>query len=720
MKKGHRLSFVIVLIAVVMAWSMASLRKDKPYSADDPATQNATGATSFMPMLDRGRDPLPQPTPEATEALRPDWVNVGNVVLDGGSIAYQTINGFVVAYDVADTAKPTVIAKSADASYEMLYSGGSGEVYAGRVVTATVKWKGNSVETQGELLYAMAADHGSVSLTSRIVVPGVVTDMASCGVVYVSSVQELGGDWPASLSEGVYVLGQSGSGSLGMMTKIEIAAPVAVACSGDRLYVSSEVVDLDNSHLGPDGRPIAYTVKVYNVSDPGKPVLLGTEPQLGAVQDIKVVDGKVFVVGDGVRVYSPTPQGPLTEIWAGLQGETVLGMDSAEGDFVVAIDAHESTVVKTGTITGAKVTLIDELSVEGGGWAPVYQHGDILVATGHGLRVVRDSPQGLAVSVDVAQTRDWFVDVAFQDDRVYALDWFGELVAYRFDPRSKALTRIGSVLLEIDPDIDDVRHVVATSDYALVIGSGPMVLIDVREPSSMRVVDDWEFTHPDGWSEMNFEADVAGRTVVVSAGDAGLVILEIVSQELVMRSSVPCEGVDCEGFALRDDTLFVSSDDDGLIAYDLSDPAAPRLVSSIALEPVLTDALGVSSDAAGILAAGWAADKLEQFFHDADGLSAGQDIVREPRSTQPELFQCISAGESTALWAFLDGRAFGLARGPGREGYRLGSSVLVDGNQTGIDDSGDAYAISLADRLVIIEVDDLGTPTIAAEIDVSG
>jgi hypothetical protein len=598
------------------------------------------------------------------------------------------------------------------------------DVTGGRVVKGVnfveLRDAGDPVEIQGELLYAMAVDHGSVSLTSRAVVPGVVTDMASCGALYVSSVHELGGDLPAFLSEGVYVLGQNGSGSLGMLTKIEVAEPVAVACDGDRMVVSSEVVDLDNSHLGPDGRPIAYAVNVYDVSDPVKPALLGTEPQSGAVQDIKVVDGKVFVVGDGVRVYSPTPQGGLTEIWAGLQGETVLGMDSTKGDFVVAIDDHENTVVKTGTISGAKVTLIDELSVEGGGWAPVYQHGDILVATGHGLRVIRDSPQGLVVSVDVAQTRDWFVDVAFEGDMVYALDWFGELVAYRFDRQSKTLSPVGRLLLEFDPDIDELWHVVATSNYAFVVGNGPLMMVDIREPSSMRLVDDWEFTHPDGSPEMNFEADASGRTVVVSAGKAGLVILEIVSQELVSRSSIPCEGVDCEGFALRQDTLFVSSDDDGLIAYDLSDSSAPRQVSSIALEPVLTEGLGVTSDAAGILTAGWAADKLEQFFYDAGGLSVGQDIVREPRSTQPETSQSISAGDSTALWAFLDGRAFGLVRGPGREGYRLGSSVEVAGNRTGIDDSGDAYAISLADRLVIIEVDDLGTPTIAAEIDVSG
>lgn len=54
MKMGHRMSIVIVLIAVVMAWSMASLRVEKPYSTDDHAAQNASGATSFMPMLDRG------------------------------------------------------------------------------------------------------------------------------------------------------------------------------------------------------------------------------------------------------------------------------------------------------------------------------------------------------------------------------------------------------------------------------------------------------------------------------------------------------------------------------------------------------------------------------------------------------------------------------------------------------------------------------------------
>ncbi|MFI0606693.1 MAG: hypothetical protein ACH37Z_02235 [Anaerolineae bacterium] len=718
--KKQSMPVVVAALIIATLWGSVTLMKggmDSSKNSNDDTTRDE----SYMPITQQGSNSLPDPTSETTEFRLPLDIPAGNAVLGSNSIVYQTINRSIVAYDVSDPANPAFVAKSDVPGFDDLYSTQSGEVYAVREVTTTVQHASEPDEAEASLLDSVEVVSNTVALTSRIVVPGVITDVSYCDALFVSSIQGFGGILPSNLIEGIYIYERDGGGDLEEIGSIKIPTPLALTCSGDLLFVSSEIVDEANGNIGDDGRPVATNISVYDITDVDDPVLLDSYEQPDRVNDLAVSSGKLLVGGNGLTIYTVSGQGELTEHWSDLQGDTIVGVDVDAVNFAYSVHAAEESIVGTGTVTTEGADLTGEVTIMGAGYTPIQLSSEVVAPTTAGLRVVDLSEEDeLTVTVDIASTRDWYIDVAFAGDIIYALDWFGELASYEYDRQAETVTLLDRILLDVDPESPDLSSISATEDHVVIVDYQRLTLVDVSNPASLDIIDEWAATSPDTSDAIwPTKVEVLGSTVAVTVDTAGTVILEIESGELVYRSLIPPVAAASSTVMLHDDVVLVSEVDGTLVMYDLQDLEDPVEVDSIASQPSLTEGMDVNVEGSAILVPKWGEDnEIQQIFLSGGTLSLGSDIVVSGADDSSAI---LSLSDLSGLWFSVDGLGYGLEKST-VQGYSLGSDIEVENNPRtqAIDSSDDAYVITLCDHFVVIEVDSSGAPTLAVDFEVAG
>lgn len=490
-----------------------------------------------------------------------------SVVLD--SSLYQIVDGNVVLYDVTDLEAPEFVARTSNSSYTNIFPMDDAIVVVENVELVLdnpiANMPLNSVS--GARLRLMWREGDAIVLGNAADVAGIVTSIGFDEThMYIGTY----GDAFSGELDGSNIITGLISASVDEDKDIsidDVVSPgmvVDMIVGGDHIFLLQEIVA---NQSGANEDPRVSVLRVFD-SSVYPPVEIADSVEIEAnVGMLATDDNVIIVVGDEiVTVDVSLPETPeVIDSYALLSRATCV--DFQNGQAVIGTENDGVYSIKRFEIhNNLSISLVDDGDAVGAVNSVSRIDNRLVAGTGSGVVIYEiDGVDGMSPIVGPKMTREWYYDVAANDENIFALDWWGEISVWEVVGGNMSLVRKISI-----EDHEDERAVslAVSEDYLAVALTESIVVYDISNVQAITIVGELSNLLSAESPYNPFDVAIDGSVVAVAVGSMGVMVIDISGNQIVHRATIPpiIQSSGAASTAFESYSVIVGSDN----IYDIS------------------------------------------------------------------------------------------------------------------------------------------------------